>query len=108
VLRAQKAAVFLPDRVPAYITWDRYQRIQIQLRSNRAAWGGAPRAGTDRLDARRRRKRQHRSDWQTLPIVRKRSNTSNTRRIVALCLLIGITDASARILAIASAAGNLR
>jgi hypothetical protein len=46
VLRAQKAAVFLPDRVPAYITWDRYQRIQIQLRSNRAAWGGAPRAGS--------------------------------------------------------------
>jgi hypothetical protein len=46
VLRAEKAAVFLPDRVPAYITWDRYQRIQIQLRSNRAAWGGAPRAGS--------------------------------------------------------------
>jgi hypothetical protein len=33
LLRAEEAAVFLPDRVPAYITWDRYQRIQAQLQS---------------------------------------------------------------------------
>jgi hypothetical protein len=46
LLRAQEADVFLPDRVPAYITWDQYQRNQTQLQSNRAAWGGAPRAGS--------------------------------------------------------------
>jgi excisionase family DNA binding protein len=45
LLRAE-ADVFLPDRVPAYITWDQYQRNQTQLQSNRAAWGGAPRAGS--------------------------------------------------------------
>jgi excisionase family DNA binding protein len=45
-LRAEDADVFLPDRVPAYITWDQYQRNQAQLQSNRAAWGGAPRAGS--------------------------------------------------------------
>ena len=45
-LRAEEAEVFLPDRMPAYITWDRYQRNQAQLQSNRAAWGGAPRAGS--------------------------------------------------------------
>ena len=28
LLRAEEADVFLPDRVPAYITWDQYQRIQ--------------------------------------------------------------------------------
>jgi DNA invertase Pin-like site-specific DNA recombinase len=45
-LRAQEADVFLPDRLPAYITWDQYQRNQTQLQSNRAAWGGAPRSGS--------------------------------------------------------------
>lgn len=45
-LRAEEADVFLPDRVPAYITWDQYQRNQAQLQSNRAAWGGAPRSGS--------------------------------------------------------------
>jgi excisionase family DNA binding protein len=45
-LRAQEADVFLPDRVPAYISWEQYQRNQVQLQSNRAAWGGAPRAGS--------------------------------------------------------------
>ena len=49
LLRAEEADVFLPDRVPAYITWDQYQRIQAQLQSNRAAWGGAPRAGRSAL-----------------------------------------------------------
>jgi len=46
LLRAQEADVFLPDRLPAYITWGQYQRNQAQLQSNRAAWGGAPRAGS--------------------------------------------------------------
>jgi hypothetical protein len=41
-LRAQEAEVFLPDRMPAYITWDQYRRNQAQLQSNGAAWGGAP------------------------------------------------------------------
>jgi excisionase family DNA binding protein len=45
-LRVEEADVFLPDRVPSYISWERYQRNQAQLKSNRAAWGGAPRAGT--------------------------------------------------------------
>jgi Recombinase zinc beta ribbon domain/Recombinase len=45
-LRAEEAEVFLPDRIPAYITWDQYQRNQTQLQSNRAAWGGAPRSGS--------------------------------------------------------------
>jgi hypothetical protein len=27
-LRAEEAEVFLPDRMPAYITWDQYQRNQ--------------------------------------------------------------------------------
>jgi excisionase family DNA binding protein len=45
-LRAEEAEVFLPDRIPAYITWDQYQRNQAQLQSNRAAWGGAPRSGS--------------------------------------------------------------
>ena len=43
---AEEAEVFLPDRMPAYITLERYQRNQAQLPSNRAAWGGAPRAGS--------------------------------------------------------------
>jgi DNA invertase Pin-like site-specific DNA recombinase len=45
-LRAEEAEVFLPDRMPAYITWDQYRRNQAQLQSNRAAWGGAPRSGS--------------------------------------------------------------
>lgn len=40
------ATVVLPDRMPAYITWDQYQRNQAQLQANRAGWAGAPRAGT--------------------------------------------------------------
>jgi DNA invertase Pin-like site-specific DNA recombinase len=38
-------AVFLPDRIPAYISWERYQRNQAQLRSNKAAHTGIARAG---------------------------------------------------------------
>jgi Recombinase/Recombinase zinc beta ribbon domain len=41
----EDAEVFLPDRVPAYITWEQYKRNQAQLRSNKAAITGTPRAG---------------------------------------------------------------
>jgi len=44
--RGGNADVFLQDRLPAYITWERYQRIQAQLQSNKAGWGGTPRAGS--------------------------------------------------------------
>jgi len=40
--RVEDAEVFLPDRVPGYISWERYQRNQAQLRSNRATVTGAP------------------------------------------------------------------
>ena len=40
------ASVVLRDRVPAYITWEQYQRTLAQLQENRAGWVGAPRAGT--------------------------------------------------------------
>jgi DNA invertase Pin-like site-specific DNA recombinase len=43
--RSGEADVFLQDRLPAYIDFERYQRNQAQLQSNRAAWGGAPRSG---------------------------------------------------------------
>ena len=41
----ENAAVFLPDRLPAYISWEQCQRNQAQLRSNRAASTGPVRAG---------------------------------------------------------------
>jgi DNA invertase Pin-like site-specific DNA recombinase len=44
--RARQAEVFLHDCLPAYISFERYQLNQAQLQSNRAAWGGAPKAGT--------------------------------------------------------------
>jgi len=44
--RPADAEVFLHDHLPAYISFERYERNQAQLRSNRADWGGAPRAGT--------------------------------------------------------------
>jgi DNA invertase Pin-like site-specific DNA recombinase/uncharacterized protein YndB with AHSA1/START domain len=44
--RAANADVFLHDQLPAYITWERYERNQAQLQSNRAGWGGASRAGS--------------------------------------------------------------
>lgn len=40
------AAVVLPDRVPAYISWDRYQENQARLRSNAARKKGPVRAGS--------------------------------------------------------------
>ena len=39
--RAGKAEVFLHDQLPAYISFERYQRNQAQLQSNKAGWGGA-------------------------------------------------------------------
>ncbi len=41
----EEAEVFLPDRLPAYISWEQYQRNQTQLRSNKATVSGVPRAG---------------------------------------------------------------
>lgn len=43
--RVEDADVFLPDRHPAYISWEQYQRNQAQLRSNKAACTGPVRAG---------------------------------------------------------------
>jgi DNA invertase Pin-like site-specific DNA recombinase len=44
--RVEDADVFLPDRVPAYITWEQYQRNQAQRQMNMAARGGSVRAGS--------------------------------------------------------------
>src|SRR5215469_16410969 len=44
--RVENADVFLPDRVPAYITWEQYLRNQAQLQSNKAASRGPVRAGS--------------------------------------------------------------
>jgi DNA invertase Pin-like site-specific DNA recombinase len=44
--RAEDADVFLPDRVPAYITWEQYQRNQAQRQMNMAGRGGSVRAGS--------------------------------------------------------------
>jgi len=44
--RPDTAAVFLPDRLPAYISWEQYQRNRAQMQSNMAARGGPVRAGS--------------------------------------------------------------
>ncbi len=44
--RAGEAEVFLPDRVPAYISREQFDRNQAQLRANRADRLGPVRAGT--------------------------------------------------------------
>jgi DNA invertase Pin-like site-specific DNA recombinase len=44
--RPEDAAVFLPDRLPAYISWDQFQRNQVQIRSNRTSQLGPVRAGS--------------------------------------------------------------
>ena len=44
--RAEEAAVFLPDRMPAYISWEQFQRNQEQIRSNRPIVRGPARAGS--------------------------------------------------------------
>lgn len=41
----EEAEVFLPDHLPAYISWEQYQRNRAQLRSNKAAETGVARAG---------------------------------------------------------------
>lgn len=45
-LRAEDAEVFLPDRLPAYITWEQFERNQAQIRSNRTSQLGPVRAGS--------------------------------------------------------------
>jgi len=44
--RVAEADVFLPDRVPAYISWEQYQRNQAQRQSNMAGRGASVRAGS--------------------------------------------------------------
>lgn len=44
--RIEEAEVFLPGRIPAYISWEQYLRNQAQIRSNRADHRGPVRAGT--------------------------------------------------------------
>lgn len=44
--RPEAAEVFLPDRIPAYISWQQYQRNQAQIASNRSSQRGPVRAGT--------------------------------------------------------------
>ena len=44
--RSRQRAVVLPDRLPAYISWDRYQANQARLRSNAAGERGPVRAGS--------------------------------------------------------------
>jgi DNA invertase Pin-like site-specific DNA recombinase len=41
----EEAEVFLPGRLPAYISWEQYQRNRAQLQSNKAAATGVARAG---------------------------------------------------------------
>src|SRR6201996_2543146 len=43
--RPENAEVFLPDRLPAYITWEQFQRNQEQIISNRTRERGPTRAG---------------------------------------------------------------
>jgi DNA invertase Pin-like site-specific DNA recombinase len=43
--RPEDAEVFLPDRLPAYITWEQFQRNQEQIRANRTSERGPIRAG---------------------------------------------------------------
>ena len=44
--RAGEAEVFLCDQLPAYISFERYERNQAQLKANKAACVGTPRAGS--------------------------------------------------------------
>jgi DNA invertase Pin-like site-specific DNA recombinase len=44
-VRLDEVEVCLPDRLPAYISWEQFQRNQAQLRSNMAACIGPARAG---------------------------------------------------------------
>jgi DNA invertase Pin-like site-specific DNA recombinase len=42
----EDADVFLPDRVPAYISWEQYERNRTQVHANMAAQTGPTRAGS--------------------------------------------------------------
>ena len=42
----EDADVFLPDRLPAYISWEQYERNRTQLHANMAAQTGPARAGS--------------------------------------------------------------
>ena len=42
----ETAEVFLPDHVPAYISWEQYQHNRAQMQANMAARGGPTRAGS--------------------------------------------------------------
>ena len=44
--RIEDAEVFLPDRMPAYISWERYERNRAQLHANMASQTGPVRAGS--------------------------------------------------------------
>jgi DNA invertase Pin-like site-specific DNA recombinase len=44
--RVVDAEVFLPNRMPAYISWEQYERNRAQLHANMAAQTGSARAGT--------------------------------------------------------------
>lgn len=44
--RVEHAEVFLPDRLPAYISWEQYERNRSQLRSNMPDRTGPTRAGS--------------------------------------------------------------
>lgn len=44
--RPGNAEVFLPDRMPAYISWDQFERTQAQIQSNRPSKNGPVRAGS--------------------------------------------------------------
>ena len=44
--RLEEADVFLPDRVPAYISWEQYERNRAQMRRNMTSEMGPVRAGT--------------------------------------------------------------
>jgi len=45
LLKAEEADVLIHDHVPAYITWEQYQRNQAQLEANSAVGPGTARAG---------------------------------------------------------------
>lgn len=49
VAAAEQCQVFLPDRCPAYITWERYQANRKRLADNCARGRGAPRNGPSLL-----------------------------------------------------------
>jgi DNA invertase Pin-like site-specific DNA recombinase len=51
VVAPEQCKVFLKDRLPAYISWEQYERNQERLKANRAVWDqiGAPKHGPSLL-----------------------------------------------------------